>query len=385
MPTITSSTGRLQQAGLSPGRLEQLYDYVGAPVEDGRLPGACVLVARHGQAVSPHAFGLLRPGVDDRPIRPDTIFLVASITKPVTVAAAMLLVERGQLLLDDRVSMYIPEFGTNGKEEIRIRHLMTHTSGLPDFLPENFELRRQHAPLEEFIRRICKLTPDFAPGTNVQYQSTGLGMLGAVVEAIAGVPLPEFLHREFFLPLGMADTALGLRHLDPERIAFVDVPNEMRGEDWGWNTSYWWNLAVPWGGMFTTARDLFRFFQMFLNHGEYAGVRILSSATVAAMTSNQLVPLPDLPDAVRRKEHWGLGWGLAGRRTGSGWSYFGDLASPKTFGHGGATGTLAWADPARELVCILFTTQPRAMQMGVLSRASNIAAACANSSAATNT
>lgn len=367
-----------EQAGLSSKRLERLYGYLGTLVASGDLPGACVLVARNGSAMPPRAFGKLRPDVDHRPIAPDTIFLVASITKPVTVAAAMLLVERGELLLDDRVCAYIPEFGTHDKDKIRIRHLMTHTSGLPDFLPENVELRRRHAPLDEFVRRICDLKPDFPPGTNVQYQSTGLGMLGAVVERITGISLPEFLHREFFLPLGMADTALGVRDLDQERIAFVDLPDEMRGEDWGWNTPYWWHLAVPWGGMFATARDLFRFYQMFLDRGQYAGRHVLSPATVAAMTREQLGVLPELPEPVRRAEHWGLGWGIAGRRTGAGWSYFGDLVSPATFGHGGATGTLAWADPARNMVCILFTTQPRAMQMGVLSRCSNLAAACAS-------
>ena len=377
MSTTHAPVRSPENAGLSADRLERLYAYAGALVESGDLPGACVLVGRGGQAMHPRAFGKLRPDVSDEPVASDTIFLVASITKPVTVAAALVLVERGQLLLDDRVSAYVPEFGNSGKEEIRIRHLMTHTSGLPDFLPENVELRRQHAPLDEFVRRTCDLAPDFAPGAGVQYQSTGLGMLGAVVERITGVPLPDFLHSEFFVPLGMADTALGVRHLEQRRIAFVDAPEEMRGEDWGWNTPYWWNLAAPWGGMFTTAHDLFRFFQMFLSGGEYAGVRVLSPASVAAMTCNQLDPLPDLPEAVRRKEHWGLGWGLAGRRTGSGWSYFGDLVSPVTFGHGGATGTLAWADPARELVCILFTTQPRAMQMGALSRCSNLAAAAA--------
>ena len=366
-----------EQIGLSSARLEHLYRYVDALAASGELPGACILLARKGRALPPHAVGRLRPGLDDRLIESDSIFLMASITKPVTVTAAMLLVERGQLLLDDRVSAYLSEFGSHGKDGIRIRHLMTHTSGLPDFLPENVELRQRHAPLSEFIRRICDLAPDFPAGTNVQYQSTGLAVLGAVVERITGTPLPDFLHAECFLPLSMRDTALGVRHLDQERIAHVDVPEEMRGEDWGWNTPYWRNLAAPWGGMFTTVRDLFRFYQMFLNGGEYAGVRVLSSATVAAMTRNQLDPLTNLPEDVRRTQSWGLGWGLSGRRTGSGWSYFGDLVSPATFGHGGATGTLAWVDAERDLICILFTTQPKSMQMGVLSRCSNLAAAAA--------
>ncbi len=366
-----------ETVGLSSDRLDTLYDFVNTLTETGELPGACVLVARNGIAMPTRAFGKYRPDISHAPMEPDTIFLVASITKPVTVMAAMLLVERGQLLLDDPVAKYIPAFGSNGKDAIRIRHLMTHTSGLPDFLPDNIELRQRHAPLSEFVRRICDLTPDFEQGTNVQYQSTGLGVLGAVIETISDTVLPDFLNTEVFSPVDMPDTALGVQQLDQDRIAYVDVPEEMRGADWGWNTPYWWNLAVPWGGMFTTTRDLQHLLQMFLDNGSVNGKQILSPATVSAMTRNQLALFPTLPREPRFRNSWGLGWGLAGRRTRSDWSYFGDLISPRTFGHGGATGTLAWADPTQDLICILFTTQPEALDRGFLARCSNLASAAA--------
>lgn len=364
-----------EDVGLSSTRLNALYDYVQSQVDAGELPGACVLVARNGAPMPIRAFGSLRPGISDAGIEPETIFLVASITKPVTVAGAMLLVERGRLLLDDPVARYIPAFAANGKERIRIRHLMTHTSGLPDFLPENVELRKQHAPLSEFVRRICDLPLDFEPGTGVQYQSTGLGILGAIIETQTGMPLPDFLQSELFLPLNMQSTALGVQDLDQERIAYVDVPEEMVGTDWGWNTPYWWNLAVPWGGMFSTASDLFRFLQLFLNCGALDGKRVLSPSTVAAMTRNQLALLSKLPRSERFSNAWGFGFGLSGRRTRSDWAYFGDLVSPRTFGHGGATGTLMWADPERKLVCVLLTTQPEALDRGILARCSNLASA----------
>ncbi|GIV78457.1 MAG: serine hydrolase [Litorilinea sp.] len=369
---------RAAECGLSPAQLARTYQFVEASVASGQIPGAALLVARHGIPLPAFAVGRLRPQDPNPAIRPDTIFLVASVTKPVTATAAMLLVERGQLLLDDPVCAIIPEFGAHGKERVRVRHLLTHTSGLPDMLPDNLELRRRHAPLSEFVRRICELELDFPPGTDIQYQSCGIAMLGAIVERITDTPLPEFLRREIFEPLGMNDTSLGLGHLPPERIAHVHLEPEMEGTDWGWNTPYWWNFAAPWGGMFTTVGDMFKFCQMFLNGGMLNGIRILSPATVAAMTRDQTSGNPVIPATARYRQAWGLGWGLAWRRQpASGWSYFGDLTSPGTYGHGGATGTVVWVDPVRAQICILFTTEPTAIRSGWLGRCSNLVAAAA--------
>jgi CubicO group peptidase (beta-lactamase class C family) len=199
-------------------------------------------------------------------------------------------------------------------------------------------------------------------------------MLGAIVERIENMPLQDFLRQEIFEPLGMADTALGAQGLPAERIAHVNVSEEMRGKDWGWNMPYWWNFAAPWGGMFSTVGDMFRWCQMFLNGGTFGGGRILSPATVQAMTADQTANLPHLPPAVRATQSWGLGW----RRQPPGeWSFWGNLLSPGSFGHGGATGTVVWVDPTRELVCVLFTTQPSAMSEGLLGRCSNLVAAAA--------
>ena len=159
---------------ISTKRLNQVYHYLEELVYTGRMPGASILVAVNGIPVEARSFGNMRLQTGSLQVQPDTIFLVASVTKPVTAAAVMLLVERGKLLLDDPVYSIIPEFANRGKETITVRHLMTHTSGLPDMLPENTQLRQQHAPLKEFIRRICDLELDFPSGTNIQYQSQGL-------------------------------------------------------------------------------------------------------------------------------------------------------------------------------------------------------------------
>lgn len=364
--------------GLDPDRLARAYAFLDDAVAADTLPAAALLVARHGQAVAPHVCGRQYLTPDSPPIHADTIFLVASITKPVTATAAMLLVERGKLLLNDRVVDYLPEFGAHGKQTVRIRHLLTHTSGLPDMLPDDRALRRRHAPLDEFVHRICELELDFEPGTCIQYQSMGLAILAAIVERIEGVRLPEFLRRELFAPLEMPDTGLGAAGLDASRIAHVRVPQEMADADWGWNQPYWWNFGAPWGGLFTTVRDLARLLQMMLNQGALEGARVLSPAGAAEMVRNQTEAMATLSPEARYQQAWGLGWGLAWRRQwGSGWSYFGDLVAPETFGHSGATGAMAWADPTCDLLCVLLTTEPAVNIPGLHGRCSNLVAAAA--------
>lgn len=362
--------------GLSSERIERAYRFLAETTASGQIPGAALLVARHGVPLPPRAFGRRTLDANGPAVEPDTVFLVASVTKPVVVTAAMLLVERGLLTLDDRVCDIVPEFGNHGKEAICLRHLMTHTSGLPDMLPQNGRLRREHAPLSEFVRRVCELEGlDFTPGTNIQYQSMGIAMIGEIIERITGLALPAFLRQEIFDPLGMPDTSLGFQPDRAERIAQVNVAEEMRGTTWGWNSNYWWSFAAPWGGMFATVSDTFRFCQTFLNHGTFGGSNLLSRPTVEAMTRNQTALMPDIPPAVKLQQAWGLGWRLLGD---GGWSgYFGDLATPGSYGHGGATGTVIWVDPPREMVCVLYTTEPGSSSARLLGRCSNLVAAAA--------
>jgi CubicO group peptidase (beta-lactamase class C family) len=343
-------------------------------VARGEIPAAALLVARHGQALSPYTVGRHTLQPDAPAVRPDAIFLVASVTKPVVVSAVMMLLERGELLLDDRVARFVPEFGVNGKDRITLRHLMTHTSGLPDMLPENEALRAEHAPLSEFVRRICALEPSFAAGTGIDYQSTGIAMLGEVVERVTGMALRDFLRREIFDPLGMHDTALGIAGLDERRVPEINVGEAALRTDWHWNSAYWRHFGAPWGGMFTTVSDFFRYMQCFLNRGHFGDTELFSPATVAAMTGDQTGGMAQIPPTVRQEQIWGLGWRLF---PGVRWGYFGDLVSAGSYGHGGATGAVVWADPARQMTCILFTTEPSANSTGLLGRCSNLVAASA--------
>lgn len=340
-------------AGLCPKRLQAVFEAVGAWVSSGRVPGAAMLVGRGDHIFGPQAFGRMGSPADP-PVKLDTIFLIASLTKPITTSAVCLLLERGRIALDQPVREIIPEV-TEDKKDIRLLHLMTHTSGLPDMLPNNAELRKAHQPLEVFIQHIARVPLDFPPGTRVQYQSCGIALLSEVVRRVAGESLQDFVAREFFGPLRMKDSFLGRRGEDRARISRVHISPEAEATDWHWNTDYWHRFGAPWGGMFSTVSDYGRFLRMMLRGGELDGVRIFSPATIEWMTRDHIKLLPDLNESSRLGNAWGLGWMMPCAVQSD---YLGSVASPRAFGHGGATGTGAWADPATGLFFVLFTNQP---------------------------
>ena len=304
------------------------------------------------------------------------VFLIASLTKPVVAMASLLLVERGLLSLNDRVSEFIPDFSGADRRGMTIRHLLTHTSGLPDMLPNNRALRAAQSPLDRFVAGTCGVTLDFPPGRGVQYQSMGFVLLGDVIQRVSGVSCGEFLQRELFEPLGMCDTRLGLAADDPlaSRIEPVRLPPEQAdGHDWNWNSRYWRALGAPWGGMLSTVQDLLIFCRMILQRGRYAGQQVFSPATVLAATTNQLDAFHDVPETDRRTRGWGFGWRMNWLAHNS---CFSDLLSPGAFGHWGATGTVFWIDPARDAAAVILSSQPLDLGSGPgLTRLSNRIAA----------
>ena len=168
--------------------------------EEGTLRAASLRV-RQGDNIFERSFGAAAP---------ETPFLIASITKPLTAAGVMLLVDRGELNLTDPVRKFIPEFSAGDRKLITVHHLLTHTSGLPDQLPENVELRKRHAPLEEFLQRALRTPLKFKPGSEVRYQSMGFLMASEIAQRITGRSFRDFLRERLFLPLGMRATELGL-------------------------------------------------------------------------------------------------------------------------------------------------------------------------------
>ncbi len=276
----------------------------------------------------------------------DAIFLLASITKPMTAAGVMLLADRGELKLADPVRRFLPEFRSGARSRITVKHLLTHTSGLPDQLPENIELRRRNAPLEEFVERAMRTDLLFEPGKRYSYQSMGILLAAEICERITGTRFPEFLDRELFRPLQMNRTALGLGRFALEETQRSQVehgpPHGGQGAPeaahWDWNSSYWRELASPWGGAHGSAPDVSRFFLEFLVPAE---AKVLPPATASLMVRNH---------TSRLGTPRGLGFAL-GTGAGAG-------CSEATFWHSGATGTLAWADPVTGTRFVLLTTLP---------------------------
>ncbi len=322
--------------------------------ENAPVPSGAIVVGRNGRIVEPRFFGRQGPERGAEAIRRDAIFLVASITKPITCTAAMLLVERGELSLTDPVTRYIPEFAAHHKEDTLVAHLFTHTSGMPDMLENNVELRRRHAPLADFIRGAIRDTvPLFRPGTDLRYQSMGTLVVAEIIQRLSGKPIDAFLHEEIFAPLGLASMALGSKRLERARLVRVQTPEYQAASDFGWNSSFWQELGAPWGGLFGAPEDFAVLCQLFLNYGHYNNVRILSPAAVRMMTTNRLNDFPDLPESIRRTQPWGLGWRMNHPGRPGSW---GDLLDRTVYGHTGATGTMMWIHPQANAFCILFTS-----------------------------
>jgi serine-type D-Ala-D-Ala carboxypeptidase len=359
---------------IDPGRLKVAYDLMEKWTTGPKspVPGGALLVGRFGKTVAPRFFGRQGPEADAGPIRRDAMFYMASVTKPVIYMGAMLLVERGRLNLSDRVTRYIPEYTGQGKEATQVLHLFTHTSGLADELPNNAELRRQHAPLKRFIEEAIHSELLFKPGTRFSYSSLATILVAEIVQRLSGQSIQEFVRREIIEPLGLRSTGLGSQGFSRERLVRATVPDYQTGTEFSWNSKYWQEFGSPAGGLFSTPEDFAVICALMLGGGKWGEVRLLSPATVRMMTSNRLNDLPDLPEPVRRTQPWGLGWRLNHLGMPDSW---GDLLSRQVFGHTGSAGNVVWMDPQTQGFCILLTNYLRARAPWRLVHLSNAIAA----------
>lgn len=329
--------------GMSAERLETIDRILSRGITAGGYPGASVVVGRRGFSVFEKGYGRLGWTKASAAVLPDeSIYDLASLTKVVgTATAAMILWDEGRLDLDAPVSRYLPSFSGGQKDEVTIRHLLTHTSGLP----AGRDLRRlASSPWE--ARSVVTATPlACRPGACQVYSDLGADVLGFAVEAIAGQGLDGFLAERVFTPLGMNDTRFRPSDADRDRIAPTEVSSRrgypLVGEVHDENAFALGGVAGH-AGLFSTAADLSIFAQMMLNRGTYEGVRIVSDSAVERFTK-------------RTSGTRALGWD-----TSDGEGAAGVHMGANAYGHTGFTGTSLWIDPDRDLFVVLLTNRVHA-------------------------
>lgn len=317
-------------------------------VDEHQTSGVVALVAREGKIVHLEAVGKADLATG-REMRADSLFAIASMTKPIAAAALMILVDEGKVQLDDPVSKYIPAFkdaklkdGTVPKREITVRDVLRHTSGLGGE-------QQNMGTLEETANKLAARGLDFQPGERWQY-SPGLNVAGRVVEVASGQPFDTFIEERIFQPLGMRDTTFNPNDKQRERLVRLYKPGaDKQSLEL---TTHWINDLSshrepnPSGGLFSTAEDMSKFYQMCLDGGTTAnGKRIVSEKALKEMTTLQT---GDLKTGFTEGNGWGLGFCLVREPQGVSQSL-----SAGSYGHGGAFGTQGWIDPQKKMIFVL--------------------------------
>ncbi|WP_199615869.1 serine hydrolase domain-containing protein [Paenibacillus alkalitolerans] len=354
--------GSPEEAGISEQRIAALDAFADRMFAENITPAQAYVAARKGVIVAHRAVGKLTPEADSPPLDVNALFPLCSITKIFTAAAIMILVENGLIGLNRPVADYIPEFQGEGKDAVRVHHLLTHTSGIR---PEDlWEYKRKVAaeavipPCEEnenpeIHREIylgCGVPLARKPGEVMAYLGFGYELLGDIVRRISGLSYPEFMKRNLFEPLGMKDTFYNVPHSERYRIVRRSPEDACAG--WLENDSCIESESAG-GGLYSTAMDVAIFAQMFLNQGEYDGKRILSPVSVREMTRNHIPGVAsEYRDEYFPEAYWGYGWSINGTKKDGG-----DLFSPEAYSHWGAAGVFVAVDPVCDVVSVYFTVE----------------------------
>ena len=347
--SVTLTRGSPQDVGMSPAVLEAGVGLYREAVASGELVGAVLLVARNGKVVLHEAVGS-RHWEANRPMERNTMFRMASNTKPVISTAIAMLAERGRLRYADPVRKFIPSFDNYRSGFISIDHLLSHTSGFRIntlFLGPYLAKSPEHPDgptLKLEVARFGEVGAVVAPGTTYSYSNPGYNTLGALVEIASGKALDAFLRDEVYRPLGMVDT---YHHevaskLDGKLDRMGAVYYSRKDGKWvaGWKPGD--EPQVPFvrasGGLISTAWDYAIFLQAFLNNGAYGNVTLLKPETVKLMTTVHT------PSVAGTSGGYGYGWAIDGNGI---------------YSHGGSDGTFAWVDPGRNIIGLVFTQTPR--------------------------
>ncbi len=368
-------------AGMSEERLSRIDAMLKGVVNEGQIPGVVALVARNGNIVYHKAFGMA-DNESGRQLKRDDIFRIASQTKAITSTAVMMLWEEGRFQLDDPVSTYIPEFENPqildslivedttyttipAENQITIRHLLTHTSGIGYGVIDGDDRFRKiyqkagvtdlfttaDVTIEESVKKLAELPLHHNPGEKFTY-SEGLDVLGYFIEKISGMPLDEFFRTRIFDPIGMDDTWFYLPESKHDRL--VPVQEQVDGK-WTRYPTTFYDPEYPvkgaksffsgGAGLSSTAEDYATFLQMYLNNGELNGTRLLSRTTVQFMMQNQIGDLMEGSGS-----YYGLAFGVLNQHGEA----MGGQGSAGTFDWGGYFNTQYFADPQEQVTGILF-------------------------------
>jgi CubicO group peptidase (beta-lactamase class C family) len=368
----------VERSGLDPARLMDLREVMQADIRQQCYLGGVLLVARHGQVGLFEACG---HGDDNRmqPVRTDSVFSVLDITKAFTSVLALRAVEQGRLTLNAKVVELIPEFTGRGRDQITLLHLLTHTSGMPGVYSPRTGMNLDN--LDEVIAAICEnVYPAGPPDDRVVYSPMiNHALMGEMVRRCdrQGRGYRELVEQDILEPLGMHDTAVGVRrdlaarHLVPEFRGNGSIDHPGRS-NLGPNGAFQEERAqMPWVGMVSTAQDLFRFAEMLRADGQFEGRRVLARSTLAWARRCRTGLKPT--ESYRRlaeSRGWplmpayqGLGFSLRGEELGA--TMFGSFTSPGTFGSSGQGSTLLWVDPERDMTFVGLST-------GVMNSGDNI-------------
>jgi len=345
-PSQALSIVPAETLGFDQQRLLRIDELVNQAIEDGKLPGCVVCFGRQGKIAYQRAFGNRQIEPVPLPMTEDTVFDLASLTKPIATGTSMLkLVEQGHLRLGSKVSEFFPEFGVHGKEAITIENLLVHQSGLTPANP----IGDYTDGAEVAWTKICELKTIDSVGTVFKYSDVNFIVLGKIVEKVTGQSLHEFTQQELFQPLGMLETS----YLPGPSLWQRTAPTERRNGQWIQGEvhdprAYELGGIAGHAGLFSTASDLARYASMMLGRGSFQNsgkspVRILSPRTVDRMTAGYQVS----------SGQRGLGWDRRSVYS----SNRGDLLSDSAFGHGGFTGTVLWIDPELDLFLIFLSNR----------------------------
>ncbi|HTW38457.1 MAG TPA: serine hydrolase domain-containing protein [Steroidobacteraceae bacterium] len=367
------------RASLSAARLQHLGTTISADIEAGHYHGAVILVAHRGQVALHEAVGYANRATGT-PIRKDHVFSIFSVTKAFTNALVFRCIERGDFALTTRIAELVPEFSGGARETITVKDLLTHCSGLPSiFVPvPGMYIDR----LEEVVAAICAhVHAEAAPGGAVSYAPMAAhALLGEAVRRCDRLArsFRAIAHEDLFAPLGMRDTAIGVRadlrarHIVPEFLPTGPAMQHLGHSNLGENGAFEEEAAeMPWVGAVSTVADLYRFAEMLRRGGELDSARILAPAILDLATRNWTGEKPnELYVQLVSRKGWppypayiGLGFFMRGEAICP--HQFGTLASPRTFGNTGYGSAIFWVDPAREMTFVCLTA-------GVMDEADNI-------------